>query len=292
MQTVVPGVLTVGIFDQHFRSFHKGSIVAEQDTPPSLRYVDWGCDVRDVDIVMATVSDAATLLDHASAHPRKVLWLQEPPEVCRYPEAAVIDRYDLVLDANAANADDRTAWASLIGTWITSESAEPKTRNVSFLAKTRKGYPCQGYIVREEIAALYYARLYDGFGTIFGFQVLDRKDAALWPYRFHIAVENVSRRYWITEKVWDCFATRTVPLYWGCEGDMSRFAELGFDIAGIMPWHTIAGLKECLSAIAKHGESMYTDMAAAIATNYAVARRLYCAEVYLEPLLRVRFDLQ
>eukprot|EP00620_Florenciella_sp_RCC1587_P021099 CAMPEP_0182561832 /NCGR_PEP_ID=MMETSP1324-20130603/4262_1 /TAXON_ID=236786 /ORGANISM="Florenciella sp., Strain RCC1587" /LENGTH=60 /DNA_ID=CAMNT_0024774579 /DNA_START=220 /DNA_END=399 /DNA_ORIENTATION=+ len=33
---------------------------------------------------------------------------------------------------------------------------------------------------------------------------------------FHIAIENVKSNGYFTEKLLDCFLTRTVPLYWGC----------------------------------------------------------------------------
>jgi len=46
---------------------------------------------------------------------------------------------------------------------------------------------------------------------------------------FHVAVENVRQANYFTEKLIDCFLTRTVPVYWGCPniGDF-------FDLAGII----------------------------------------------------------
>ena len=32
---------------------------------------------------------------------------------------------------------------------------------------------------------------------------------------FHICVENVNHNNWYTEKITDCFATGTIPIYWG-----------------------------------------------------------------------------
>lgn len=40
--------------------------------------------------------------------------------------------------------------------------------------------------------------------------------APLFDVKFHIAIENVRSKYWFTEKLIDCFLTRTVPIYWGC----------------------------------------------------------------------------
>jgi hypothetical protein len=33
---------------------------------------------------------------------------------------------------------------------------------------------------------------------------------------YSVAIENVSEDNWFTEKLIDCFATDTVPIYWGC----------------------------------------------------------------------------
>jgi hypothetical protein len=33
---------------------------------------------------------------------------------------------------------------------------------------------------------------------------------------FHIAIENVSIANWFSEKLIDCFQTKTVPIYYGC----------------------------------------------------------------------------
>ncbi len=38
----------------------------------------------------------------------------------------------------------------------------------------------------------------------------------LFNSMFHLCIENVSQKYFFTEKLIDCFMTKTVPLYWGC----------------------------------------------------------------------------
>ena len=36
------------------------------------------------------------------------------------------------------------------------------------------------------------------------------------PFAVHVAIENVRRAGYFTEKLLDCFLLRTVPVYWGC----------------------------------------------------------------------------
>lgn len=49
-------------------------------------------------------------------------------------------------------------------------------------------------------------------------------------YMFHVAIENVKVDNWYTEKISQAFATKTIPLYWGC----SNIGELGYDERGII----------------------------------------------------------
>jgi hypothetical protein len=51
---------------------------------------------------------------------------------------------------------------------------------------------------------------------------------------FHIAVENVKIDNWYTEKIAQSFATKTVPIYWGCP----NIKELGYDERGIIRFNS------------------------------------------------------
>jgi hypothetical protein len=42
------------------------------------------------------------------------------------------------------------------------------------------------------------------------------KDICFENSMFHIAVENSQNKNYFTEKIVDCFLTRTIPIYWGC----------------------------------------------------------------------------
>ena len=53
------------------------------------------------------------------------------------------------------------------------------------------------------------------------------KAAALRSVMFHIAIENVSQRSYFSEKLLDCFLTRTVPVYWGCRANLGEYFDLG-----------------------------------------------------------------
>jgi hypothetical protein len=42
------------------------------------------------------------------------------------------------------------------------------------------------------------------------------KDICFENNMFHIAVENSQNKNYFTEKIVDCFLTKTIPIYWGC----------------------------------------------------------------------------
>lgn len=44
---------------------------------------------------------------------------------------------------------------------------------------------------------------------------------------FHVAVENSSHKNYHTEKIIDCFATKTIPIYWGCKNIEEYWDERG-----------------------------------------------------------------
>ena len=55
---------------------------------------------------------------------------------------------------------------------------------------------------------------FEHFGTGYNY-IQDKKDG-LVPYKYSIAMENSSIPYYCTEKIGDCFACLTMPIYWGC----------------------------------------------------------------------------
>ena len=56
---------------------------------------------------------------------------------------------------------------------------------------------------------------------------IEKKEQGLCDYMFSIAIENANMDTWITEKVMDCFATGTVPIYWGTRKIVDHFNKDG-----------------------------------------------------------------
>lgn len=81
---------------------------------------------------------------------------------------------------------------------------------------------------------------------------------------FHLAVENVKHNNWYTEKIAQAFASKTLPIYWGCP----NLEELGYDSRGII---TFNSKDELVSILNNLTEDDYNSRLSYIEYNYQVS---------------------
>jgi hypothetical protein len=116
--------------------------------------------------------------------------------------------------------------------------------------------------MRFAVIKKYGQRIQGIFGK--AFEPLENKIDGLKDYRFSLAIENCRSDYYFTEKLIDCFATGTVPIYWGCPG-IGRF----FDHSGILSFTTIRQLGKILDQLS---DSLYKQLLPAIEKNFVLAQ--------------------
>jgi len=85
--------------------------------------------------------------------------------------------------------------------------------------------------------------------------------------KFHISVENSVQKNYFTEKLIDCFASKTIPIYCGCP-NINEF----FNIEGILTFNDINELKNILTNI---NEKLYDEKEKVIEDNYERAKKYY-----------------
>ncbi len=105
--------------------------------------------------------------------------------------------------------------------------APEKTKLISVVCSNKaftKGH--QERIAFVEKLKTYYGDRLDVFGS--GFNDFDDKWDVLAPYKYHIAIENSSSKYYWTEKISDCYLAETFPIYYGCTNIVDYFPEEGF----------------------------------------------------------------
>ena len=106
--------------------------------------------------------------------------------------------------------------------WIKDVQIHKKTKLVSMITSNKK--TCEEHIYRNEIANK-FRNSCDLFGR--GYNEIERKEIGLNDYCFSIVMENGRYPYMFTEKLSDCFATGTIPVYYGCDEIGEFFDEKG-----------------------------------------------------------------
>lgn len=175
--------------------------------------------------------------------------------------------FDSVILDNCKNAK------LLIYGQVTAEYPDPnKTKDISMVCSSKTF--CEGHRQRNEIATA-LKRDIDTYGQFDGGSFVDFKDF-YDGYRFHVAMENCKDGYYFSEKVCNCFASRIVPIYWGCPmiGDY-------FDINGMIIADNYKDIPELVKDLQKYGiEKAYEDRKEAIEHNFQEVQKYRCYGVW------------
>lgn len=130
--------------------------------------------------------------------------------------------------------------------WIENPKIYEKNKLISFIASPKKS--SIGHLLRHSLAEKWKDSV-DLYGGVLGSQRFGYekkpwgdKSIALNPYMFSIVIENDKYSTYFTEKLTDCFATGTIPVYWGTRDIGNYFNMDGiitlnseFDIKSLTP---------------------------------------------------------
>ena len=195
------------------------------------------------------VSVSIDSVNYSSNAKIRVLIQLEPPEVLNNIGAIIKNhnKFDLILAWHpeilkaCPNAKE-----FLFGScWVDLDNFKSNKNNeISFLMSNKSFAP--GHKFRHQV---WY--MLNGFElNNFTFRKIKtppkipNKDVIFINAKFSITIENVARENWITEKLIDCFATKTVPIYYGCPNVGKWFNE-----DGIIKFNTLDELKGILNKL-------------------------------------------
>jgi hypothetical protein len=161
--------------------------------------------------------------------------------------------------------------------WIQNKKIYDKTKIVSFVGSSKT--MCEGHLFRQQMIQKYKDTV-DHFGTGFGNKelpftfMLDGKEEsgkiiALKDYMFSIAMENANYDDIFCEKITDCFATGTIPIFWGTKNIGNYFDKNG-----------IIFLDELTDLSLLTPELYYSKMDS-IKKNFEIACNLLTSEDYM-----------
>ena len=153
--------------------------------------------------------------------------------------------------------------------WIEWDTFNPDKQRVCSFNTSDKGY-APGHELRQQI----YAGLEEA-DNLNGFSVVKHRSPPRTPNKnylfetakYHIVVENEQRDNWITEKLIDCFASKTIPIYWGA----SNIGEY-FNTDGMIIFDNIEELKDILDNL---DEKFYDDRVEIIEENYERSKQYW-----------------
>lgn len=108
------------------------------------------------------------------------------------------------------------------GTWIEKPQIFSKSKLLSIISSNKNWTP--GHIHRLNLVNKFKSKA-DLFGS--GFRYFDKKEDVLGPYYFSIVIENDKYDSYFSEKILDCFACGTVPIYYGSSDIENHFDKNG-----------------------------------------------------------------
>ena len=205
---------------------------------------------------------------------KKIAWLLEPKGI----EPSIYDwilknyyKFDNVLtfDREVISQINNGLFLPYGTFWVTKNSPV-KSKLVSMIASNKKY--AVGHKIRHSIYK-HFKNSIEIYGTITGTRLVD-KDLGLNDYQFSFAIENCIQDGYFSEKLLDCFATKTIPIYWG-----TRSVGEFFNTDGII---FIDDFKSIESVINFLSEDVYNSKLKAIEENFNKIDDYHIPELYIE----------
>jgi len=150
---------------------------------------------------------------------KKYAWLLESKyikpgivqQVTNYPER-FLDTFDAIFTHNQEllALDPKFKWCPAQGFWIQEPKVYEKSKMISMISSDKA--LTDGQRVRLQWVEMIGDQL-DLYGR--GFNEIASKEEGLCDYMFSVVVENGFYESYFTEKILDCFASGTIPVYLG-----------------------------------------------------------------------------
>lgn len=148
------------------------------------------------------------------------------------------------------------------GVWAS--DPQEKTKNISMISSTKE--LCPLHTVRLNLCRRLDSKI-DCYG--YNGHRIDTISAHA-PYRFAVVIENYIDDYWFTEKICNCFANKTIPIYYGARKITEFFNPNGIIQAVPEEIPTLIDVMDC--------EKTYNEHIEAVEDNFNRVKDYYCFE--------------
>lgn len=209
------------------------------------KYVQWTYDGSGEANIYVS-QQALGAINDTSGKPTYI-WLLESKQIIPQYYQWVIDNYDFVAsrvdgifscDKELCEKYPKIQYAvTNAAPWVQDRKVHEKSKLVSMIASNKQ--MCEGHMRRLQFVEKFKDKL-DFYGR--GFNEIDCKEDGLRDYMFSVGIENAVYDCYFTEKLTDCFACGTIPIFYGSRGVTEYFNEDGiiflddeFDLSSLTP---------------------------------------------------------
>ena len=229
--------------------------------------------------------DLLTTVDSSKTN---ILWLCEPDVISNLKKNLheYASQYDYIFSFDEEVLDKyENAILHLQGyPWIKSDREySPKTCSVSTVVGNKLW--TEGHRMRQKlwfkqpriknIERKFFLGAYGGPENFLDNPILKNGEKhEMFFSKFHIAIENCSIKNYFSEKILDCFISRTIPIYCGCIN-----IEEYFNVDSIFKFKTV---EECIDVCNSLNDDIYESLSLQIEENYNTAQNYLIIEYQLE----------
>lgn len=241
---------------------------------PNIYYSSWNPFERGNLDYQKRVSISVDVLEYDVDADVKILYLAEPASVMPKLNNEMPDKMQIFDKIYTFNSDvlEKFTTAEFIefgSCWLDFDNLVlDKKDHITFVTSSKN--MTTGHKLRLQI----YNYL-ESIDNINGLEIYQHKSPPYHEVRndffcnakYHISVENSVQKNYFTEKLIDCFASKTIPIYCGCP-NIDEF----FNIDGIITFSDIEELKDKMQSISPN---FYDEKQEAIEENYELAKKYY-----------------
>lgn len=193
------------------------------------KYIEWVFD-NSSDTTFY-VDDKINLAFHDTSKTDKYAWLNESKYIIPHTTEQVKSDYKRYFQVfknifthnqELLELDPRFKWVPAQGFWIKTPKLYKKSKLISFITSNKN--ITDGHRIRLEWVKK-LGNSVDLFGR--GFNEIQTKEEGLCDYMFSVVIENGFYDSYFTEKILDCFASGTIPVYLGTDKISNFFNQKG-----------------------------------------------------------------
>jgi hypothetical protein len=206
----------------------------------------------------------------------KILWVKESEAISHFKNIAIDnkDKFDVILTFDEEVLEKcNNAHLMLFGTaWVHDYQFPEKKFQISHLTGG-KNY-ATGHKLRQKVHYKqnkinqpkdFYVSKYGGVENFENNKILRDDKSPLFDSQFHICIENTQNSNYFTEKIIDCFVTKTIPIYFGAP-NIGKY----FDINGIL---VVNNFEDILSVCNSLTEEDYISRIFYLEKNFELSQK-------------------